>query len=60
MPLDRITCPAPLSDAAKQALKEILQQFSPKDRGVLRQLLDRARPAETSSSAEGGWPWDRL
>jgi len=45
--------PAPLSDAAKQALKEMLQQFSPKDRSVLRQLLDRARPVETSSSAEG-------
>jgi hypothetical protein len=34
--------PAPLSDAAKQALKEILKQVSPKHRGVLRQLLDRA------------------
>jgi hypothetical protein len=53
MPLDRITCPAPLSDAAKQALKGILQQFSPKDRRVLRQLLDGARPAEMSSAAEG-------
>jgi hypothetical protein len=38
----------PLSEAAKQALKGILQQLSPKDRRVLRQLLDRARPAETS------------
>jgi hypothetical protein len=46
-------CPAaPLSDATKQALKAILQQFSPRDRRVLRQLLDRARPAEMSSSAE--------
>lgn len=47
---------APLSDEAKQALKEILHHFSPKDRRVLRQLLDRARPSEMSSSAEGSCP----
>lgn len=43
----------PLPDAAKQALKELLQQFPSKDRRMLRQLLHRARPSETSSSAEG-------
>jgi len=46
----------PLSDVAKQTLKGILQQFSPKDHRVLRQLLDLARPAEMSSSAEGSCP----
>jgi len=45
--------PAALSDTAKTAMKVILQQFALRDRRVLRQLLDRARPAETSSSAEG-------
>jgi len=44
--------PEPLSNAAKRALKGILQQFSPKDRRMLCQLLDCARPAETSSSGE--------
>jgi len=31
----------PLSDPAKQALELILPQFSPEDRRVLRQILDR-------------------
>lgn len=33
--------PPPLSDSAKQVLKQILQEFSPEDRRVLRQILDR-------------------
>jgi len=39
--------PASLSDAAKRALRGTLEQFSAKDRKVLRQIWDRARPNET-------------
>jgi len=44
--------PAPPSAAARQMLKGVLRECSPKDRGVLRQILDRVRPAETSSAVE--------